>query len=123
MTITLATLPNATAQEVFDQVARHLLTQKERSVADEKCLYRAPGGLKCAAGCLIGDDEYRPSMEDRKWRSLVEAGIAPGRHEALIGDLQQLHDSHFFQWPQWPYQLRSIAIRFGLDPAIVEELA
>lgn len=30
--ITLKTLPNATAQEVFDQVATHLLTQGEKSV-------------------------------------------------------------------------------------------
>lgn len=33
--ITLKTLPKATAQEVFDQVTRHLLTQMKRSVSSE----------------------------------------------------------------------------------------
>ena len=73
--ITLKTLPQATAQEVFDQVAKHLLTQMKKSVAkraaesasDSKdyCMYRGFDGTKCAAGCLISDDEYKPEFEQK----------------------------------------------------------
>lgn len=35
--ITLATLPQATAQEVFDQVKNHLLTQKVRCTNGTIC--------------------------------------------------------------------------------------
>jgi hypothetical protein len=55
--ITLETLPQATAQEVFDQVATHLLTQRQRSTTKGNCAYRGDDGLKCAAGCLLGPDD------------------------------------------------------------------
>lgn len=55
--ITLKTLADATEQEVFDQVANHLLTQMKKSEHTRKnpyeyvnCLYRSSDGLKCAAG-------------------------------------------------------------------------
>lgn len=69
MNITLATLAQATEQEVFDQVARHLLAQGVQSTmmrldgVSTTCQYRGEGGRKCAAGALIGDDEYRPWMD------------------------------------------------------------
>lgn len=64
--ITLKTLPNASAQQVFDQVAAHLLTQKEKAKQFNTCKYRVEHRdkvLKCAAGCLIGDDEYEGCFE------------------------------------------------------------
>ena len=68
--ITLKTLGKATAQEVFDQVATHLLTQNERSLDGASCSYRNCDGLKCAAGCLISDDEYDNQMEGIDWRGV-----------------------------------------------------
>ena len=66
--ITLKTLEQATAQEVFDQVAEHMLTQYELSMLNDTCVYRGYSGLKCAAGCLIGDDEYNNElMEGFTW--------------------------------------------------------
>ena len=60
--ITLKTLPQATAQEVFDQVTQHLLKQgKAARSGTGACRYRVETRgeiLKCAAGCLIADDEY-----------------------------------------------------------------
>ena len=56
-TINLSNLAQASTQEVFDFVAIHLLTQNEKSGDDQVCYYRSPTGLKCAAGCLIADDE------------------------------------------------------------------
>lgn len=53
-----------TLQEVFDKVVSHLRTQGKKSMnEDSECLYRGPGGLKCAAGCLIEDEEYRKDFE------------------------------------------------------------
>lgn len=71
MIITLKNLHEATAQQVFTQVATHLLTQKERSFViddrgEELCAYRGDNGLKCAAGCLISNDEYNPIMDGLK---------------------------------------------------------
>lgn len=64
--ITLKTLPQASEQEVLDQIAVHLLTQKQKcnngkdqTDPNYQCLYRNEEGLKCAAGCLIADDEYK----------------------------------------------------------------
>ena len=94
--ITLATLPNATAQEVFDQVATHLLTQNERAMSPENtCAYHAPDGKKCAAGCLISDEEYDTHFEGSNWLALLDyyPNSIPDAHAELIIDLQHIHDT------------------------------
>jgi len=117
MKITLKTLPVATAQEVFDQVATHLLNQDARSMLNSKCLYRF-GKLKCAAGCLIGEDEYNENFESVNWGGLVRNCQVPPEHEELISDLQSLHDSVFLG--AWPYRLRGVARDHGLNVNVVE---
>jgi hypothetical protein len=67
MMITLKTLGKATLQQVFDQVANHLMDQGERAATVNSsgrvtCYYRL-NDLKCAAGCLIGDDEYESRID------------------------------------------------------------
>jgi hypothetical protein len=120
--ITLKTLPEATAQQVFDQVARHLLTQMKRSLNEMmECLYRGPDGLKCAAGCLIADDEYQPGWEDVTWYGLVERGLAPKQHDTLISDLQHLHDNNDQYF--WKEALCNLATRHNLSPAVLDEFA
>lgn len=105
--ITLKTLAQATEQEVFDQVARHLLTQKVRSENENNlCLYRN-GDLKCAAGCLIGDDEYDPRIEDWNWRRLVQHGTVPREHARLISQLQRVHDTVAPEY--WKVKLKGLA--------------
>ena len=50
-----------TSQEVFDVVAKHLLTQNAKSMDDpwdEMCAYRGENGRRCAVGALIPDDLY-----------------------------------------------------------------
>lgn len=96
MKITLKTLPQATAQEVFDQVAEHLLKQNEKSKVGASCVYKSNYGLKCAAGCLISDDEYKAyieSLEGDSWGKLAKNSIVPYNHYDLIGRLQLLHDN------------------------------
>lgn len=91
--ITLATLKDATAQQVFDQIVDHLRKQgrKSRNESSGSCLYRY-GDLKCAAGCLISDDEYSTELEFTTWTDLCEEGKAPGYHRTLIKRMQEIHD-------------------------------
>lgn len=92
--ITLKTLADASAQDVFNQVAFHLLSQGERAVEEVcgACVYLAPDGLRCAAGCLISDEEYDEAMEWNSWIDLVDTELVPNEHADLIIELQNLHD-------------------------------
>ena len=96
--ITLKTLPQATAQEVFDQVATHLLKQRvaSRNFATEMCAYRGAKGRKCAAGCLVSDEEYSTEMENLAWDQInypKRKFTVPQEHMKLITALQVVHDS------------------------------
>ena len=112
--ITLKTLPQATAKQVFDQVSEHLLSQGMKSKDKETgfCVYRS-NDISCAAGCLISDEEYDPSMEGNDWVDLVDNGIAPKEHHCLIFDLQGIHDN--FDVEDWPKQLAELKTELGLD--------
>jgi len=98
--ITLKTLPVSTKQDVFDQVARHLIRQGRRSEkpknisnsADFVCMYRLEDKA-CAAGCLIGDDEYNAEMEYQTWDELMATSKVPKDHANLIVPLQAIHDN------------------------------
>lgn len=66
-----------TPRELFLKIANHLLTQNEKAMDRENCRYRilinedtfgastANVGkiLRCAAGCLIPDQDYKPEFE------------------------------------------------------------
>lgn len=121
--ITLKTLSFATAQQVFDQVANHLLTQKIKSKGVKYCRYKTAEGLMCAAGCLIGDDEYDEKFETAgSWRSVVENGYVSNTHLYLITDLQDLHDNKI-KWDlheedlitDIKSNLKTVANRFNLE--------
>ena len=105
--ITLATLSEATAQEVFNQVTTHLLTQNEVSTKDGRCVYHF-NGLKCAAGCLIADDEYALEFEDITWDQLVHIDRrVPTHHANLISNLQRVHDR--YNPEEWAAELEEFA--------------
>lgn len=111
--ITLKTLPQATAQGVFDQVAKHLLTQNQRAMASSgMCKYRNVYGLKCAAGCLMGDDDYMETLEGADWGTLAYKGIVPEAHANLIGRLQLIHDKG--EPENWRTLLANLAEELGL---------
>jgi hypothetical protein len=98
-----------TRSEVFLAVKNHLLTQRVRSTIEDDeylgptCAYRGPNGLRCAAGCLIGDDEYTPDIEEKSWLTIVSYGGADPRHMDLIRALQRLHD--FVEPDKWEQAL------------------
>lgn len=114
--ITLKTLPQATAQEVFDQIVQHLLRQgKAAKSATGACKYRAEtveGILKCAAGCLIADDGYDPLMEGTTWDDLMTDRKVPSAHCDLIWDAQIIHDSVLLE--DWPSSFKEVAAKHGL---------
>jgi hypothetical protein len=120
--VTLKTLAEATPQQVFDQVAKHLLEQGKRSTKlngyeAEICLYRGPEGTMCAAGCLIADSEYKDDMEGMSWISLVGHNCVPRTHMNLISDLQVIHDER--EPSTWREGLLNLCQRFDLNPQII----
>jgi len=61
--ITLDNLEEATAQEVFNHIANHLVTQGVQAMNNESCCVNRSVQedgtvLKCAAGSLITDEQY-----------------------------------------------------------------
>ena len=115
--ITLKTLPQATAQEVFDQITQHLIRQGRAAKSSTgACRYRVEVQgeiLKCAAGCLIADGEYNRLFESVAWDDLVNDGKVPGSHYKLIRRLQQVHDGESFE--DWPHHFEAIADAYNLN--------
>lgn len=121
--ITLATLKDATAQQVFDQVSAHLLKQGQRSLnEDGRCRYRGVNGLMCAAGCLIADSEYSPDMDANQiggmpWSQLIDGDYTTDDHSRLIGQLQDIHDHTLPMF--WVLDLAKLAIEHNLNTGVV----
>lgn len=128
------------AQEIFDRVARHLLTQGRKSRSgggDAACKYRGPRGLKCALGCLIPDVLYSKVIENAVIMTsidggyerndvnlalaqlLLDCGIGVERWP-LLDDLQILHDHSAVE--NWRPGLDRIAVRHSLSPSILSTL-
>jgi hypothetical protein len=104
-----------TEQEAFTKVYRHLLKQRRRSVCPMSgaCLYRGPGGLKCAVGALIGDRDYTPHLEGIAICDL--AGRLPtlqNLHVSFLEGLQTIHDN--YKPSAWERRLRTFGHEWGL---------
>jgi len=118
----------ATEQQVFDQAARHMLTQNAKASAwSGGCQYRLllDDGtvLKCAVGCLIADNEYGSKIEGELYGSngfnefFGFEDEAP--HVELLKRLQNLHDNSFVNL--WKEKLKQIATDFNLNTDILKE--
>ena len=115
-----------TALDIFNKVSEHLLDQNHRSlsVADLRCLYRSPTGLKCAVGCLIKDEFYTPRLEGLGVEAVIGQDSIPPVVAALqesgvpvtetvlrlLADLQGLHD--YVTPAGWPEGLAQIKNNF-----------
>lgn len=101
------------AQEIFDTVVTHLRNQgcKAKDMYSGQCMYRAPNGLKCAAGCLISDDEYIHAMEGRGFEWIVPTRLI--EHTTLIADLQEIHDGS--DPIDWENGFSIVAARYRLE--------
>ena len=113
-----------TKQEIFDRVARHLLTQKKHAMIDDTCAYRTPDGLKCAIGCLIPDELYTPkiegfSVDDGPVIEVLErTGLSC---DEFLYELQTIHDGAAVYF--WAKELHTLASLHGLSHAIIDELS
>ena len=114
-----------TREEIFDKVETHLLRQNAKAHAEEgssvSCLYRAPYGRKCAAGCLILDEFYDAEELEGKNVSgravqlaLIKSGvnIDDTKTYELVFSLQRVHDD--LQPTHWESRLKEVhAHHFG----------
>lgn len=129
-----------TKQEIFNIVAKHLLTQNEKSVDEHQngmCMYRSKDGLKCAIGCLIDDNHYNSYIEsvsimsltvsesninaNSLKRALVNSNIAINDYATLclMSDLQSIHDRNNIE--HWNELLVYTARKFNLNKKVIEE--
>ncbi len=112
------------AQELYDYIVEAIVKQGRPSVGDnDRCLYRGPDGLKCAAGHVIPDSMYSPiAMENAGVLALADQGQMPKSlipHIGLIGTLQNAHDGscqrpHFLDW--FLSNAKLTAVEFNLKP-------
>lgn len=117
-----------TEQQIFDQVAKHLLKQMRKSYlpGSNDCAYRGEQGAMCAVGCLL--TEYDPDIERKVVHAIFEqypeiaeaAGISTD-HKALLSQLQTVHDLRTVE--HWFEALADIAKLFKLDPKVLIEVA
>ena len=121
-----------TAQEIFNKVSAHLLTQGEKSMLIENngrsiCAYRNEKGQSCAIGCLISNDKYDKEMEKQSVRNfiymehpvfmeLLPSDLYIVESREFLCDLQNCHDLDDVSY--WPERLRKIAINFNLKEPV-----
>lgn len=112
-----------TQQQVFDFVVSHMKKQgrqsldESQSTTDSKvCMYRF-GELKCAAGCLIDDKDYDPSMEHSGWVA-VSNRLGVQNHLFLINAMQGCHDKHSCISSMLE-GFRALAKAFGLSDGVI----
>ena len=111
--VSLSNLFEATAQEVFNHVANHLLTQMEKSRIGKtgSCVYLHENGNKCAAGSLITAEEFVKynikDVNNSPWCTVVGVCNLPDMHSILISQLQSVHDTS--QPLEWQAKLNMVA--------------
>lgn len=120
---------STTAQDIFDAVAKHLLSQKRKALCpytkweENACRFRTTEGLACAVGCLLTDKEAQKLDNTSGGISaLIYSKTAPERihrFSQLLTDLQRLHDT---SWPEvWPSRLMEMAITQGFGREVLEK--
>lgn len=120
------------AQKIFEKVAIHLLKQGKRSIlrpdanlpTRSYCAYRGKGSTKCAAGALILDEHYLPTLELQSAEmpdvqaALLSSGI-PTEQSGMVMGLQGIHDNT--SPITWKSKLRAYAENHNLNFTPVEE--
>ena len=127
--ITQDWVANATAQEIYNYITKHLLSQNRKSELYGSCAYFGDTddngvewvepGLYCAAGCLLKDTKeirefVNDECENQIWATLIENGYAPTNQATIINGLQLIHDSCCPK--DWYANLKYFALENGLEP-------
>ena len=113
--------PDMTDREVLDVIADALAAQGGPSMDGMTCLYRGPGGRRCAAGVLIRDAAYDPSLEghtlkthDPVWHALIASGVPRrDRTRLMIEAAQDAHDCLGHQGRPWSTAREYLEDRVG----------
>jgi hypothetical protein len=123
-------------QQLFDEVAVHLMTQMKTSVGEwGSCRYFGTNGRRCAVGCLIDPQYYNPYFEGVAVHSAIDHRRSPllsalekslgfrltGDEVLLLSSLQKVHDAYLVD--RWHIQLAKIADDEGLSVAVLGPLA
>lgn len=133
MVITLATLPQASLQDIFNQVAIHLLTQNKKSQVtmlykptnkpEAYCVYRGPDNMCCAFGCLIADNEYIPEFEHKGVKTLYvnnpQLPQLSTRQLDFVAQLQNIHDHEDVS--EWLSALKNLASEYNLTTKTLDD--
>lgn len=106
-------------QEAFNKIWNGLQSQDwQRSFRDdETCAYRGFGGLKCAIGHLISDEDYSPEMESVSVSALKRMGLLPKNLQEIdINFLLNCQVQHDLARSAYclRHGLRRIADQYGL---------
>lgn len=118
-----------TNQEIFDKVAKHLLTQNARSqdIRNIVCAYRGSNDMKCAIGVLIEDKYYNRLLEGYSVsdfnvkKALEKSGIEFDNGRIyFLHDLQRIHDSALIG--SWRDRLEELAHKYKLNAAILDSI-
>lgn len=120
-------------QRVFNDVARHLITQGKRaSDVNGTCFYRGPEGTRCAIGGIMPDDIYDPSMEGKAvfapelkpfhWFIGAQGKDRFSSDLNFLASLQQIHDSDRSWVMGVARELQDSADRHNLNTDVIREL-
>jgi hypothetical protein len=119
--------PQEQNQRSFDRAAVALVKQGKPSLAPDglMCLYRGPGGARCAAGWLFEGEVDKDFTEgttctERRVRALLAAN---GHDPSFVSVLQSAHDTKTYslQWlDEWENAMRGIACLHELSTAALD---
>lgn len=120
-------------QDIFDKVVNHLRYQGQKSWVNKEaakklfdidtkekalCVYRSPGGKRCAAGILIPDDQYSSSMEGMIFEQVlnkypqIDNDGSLKENLGLITELQSIHDTD--SCVEWESRFKLLADKYDL---------
>lgn len=117
------------AQECFNLIVLQMMAQGEPSISKDKaCAYRGLEGRKCAAGHLLPDKDYDPTMEGRSFASLVESNLVSLKFDhpstvEMIQMMQKAHDNagRKFFVQDFRTEARRVAEIFRLDTSVLDK--
>lgn len=98
------------------------LAKDEMDYGGERCQYLTQGGDKCAVGCLLPDDLYRPVFEGNNVQALLDEhplllGYFWNVDKTFLSRAQRLHDVHAKDAAKLVELLDLLALAHGLTVA------
>lgn len=103
-------------QQIFNKVAKHLLTQNKRVRYDGLSQWVDHRGNLCASACLVKPSLRKGLGNEDYWHDgrelLANSGVDWNSHYDIVDALTIVHDDN--KPSRWPEKLRAVAKRFKL---------